>query len=1025
MNNAVLAIISKVNESRRLKEQNRVNQQANSRESLKVNDVSAAPAEALNSFMRAASNRDLFEDATNTDGVDTIAKAVNIDEANDQDFNNNLVSEDANFGSGSSKSRKVPGLNLAHAQASTSTKGKQDSNSKFADNNNNNDTATGEAVAPAKIEVATNAKIRKINEMTGLLIEAWRGRTHAEQHYEEIAETLTPIARRLQAMKKMAQALLDSTVFHIFLVILIAVSSMLVGVELDMASTENDHIFRALEALIVSCFCLELLVRIIAVEFDLFHFFTGVWNCFDAFVIVGSLLPGSNSVVLLLRLVRVFRLLRLLKMFPELQTIVQALLSGIASIRYVGAIIAFSFYIFGLIGVFMFANNDPEHFGTLDAALITLLSIVTLDNWGDIMYRNMLGCDVYPPPEYGDDAKCGDSNGLSLLAAAYFIIFIIINTFVLLTLFIGVVTTSMEAASSEKREELKVQDKLNEMIQSGAVTAGAVDLYKRVFTLLDTDGSGSIEIAEIQMGLSCVKFTPSNMELQKWLTTAGLDPLSGSYNLVEFVKFMMYMKRRASYNRLKDAVHRVAALIKEHRLQDIAQTSPQSSGKISKSASRDSNKDYVVKSGPSLNKDGPILSAKLSGKAKRKPKAAYMLVNGKLVRAGSFEATVAVAAAEQMVAAEAEQANSVGLGLISTARRMSSIFTSSTFARSSSKAEFLSARGISGTLANKSTKGDGSGDMFVFNSARRFGIQAESVLVENSQDDVDKPLFSVTSMKDSTVPLERDSLGKRLDDELAPILEGSTDSAHADGSKYVVKSFESLDSSSKHDDQKEVRLSKGGDGTLDHDFGSSIINRIKSTREFSLPRSEDDCESVHTNEDDQPKSSDSRILPLSPQQRQRSDKLQAWTDSNGSNGAIMSPVRPEIKQPPLPERVVPQPMHLHDGMVLVDAEADLGHTSTSFSVTMPLTNQNSFDSPANGNAKISEAATTANSSNSSLVSNKVLNSSVPDLFGTDMSKVWTKQSMKQEGTLLDFPLAASAKGPGASTRTIVRSLVAI
>ena len=41
----------------------------------------------------------------------------------------------------------------------------------------------------------------------------------------------------------------------------------------------------------------------------------------------------------------------------------------------------------------LFAKNDPMHFGNLQLSLLTLFRASTLDDWTDIMYVNMYGCD--------------------------------------------------------------------------------------------------------------------------------------------------------------------------------------------------------------------------------------------------------------------------------------------------------------------------------------------------------------------------------------------------------------------------------------------------------------------------------------------------------------------------------------------------------------------------------------------------------------------------------------------------------
>lgn len=73
----------------------------------------------------------------------------------------------------------------------------------------------------------------------------------------------------------------------------------------------------------------------------------------------------------------------------------------------------------------------------------TLLRIVTLSGWGDVMYKNIYGCDQYVQAVQPEGTECRTPLAYGFLAALYFVAFIIIGSWVLLTLFIGVVTTSM------------------------------------------------------------------------------------------------------------------------------------------------------------------------------------------------------------------------------------------------------------------------------------------------------------------------------------------------------------------------------------------------------------------------------------------------------------------------------------------------------------------------------------------------------------------------------------------------------
>ena len=55
--------------------------------------------------------------------------------------------------------------------------------------------------------------------------------------------------------------------------------------------------------------------------------------------------------------------------------------------------LALLFYVYGVAGVFLFGRNDPAHFGKLGVAMLTLFTVVTLEGWADLMYRQIYGCD--------------------------------------------------------------------------------------------------------------------------------------------------------------------------------------------------------------------------------------------------------------------------------------------------------------------------------------------------------------------------------------------------------------------------------------------------------------------------------------------------------------------------------------------------------------------------------------------------------------------------------------------------------
>jgi voltage-gated sodium channel len=62
-------------------------------------------------------------------------------------------------------------------------------------------------------------------------------------------------------------------------------------------------------------------------------------------------------------------------------------------VTYILLLLVLIFYLFAVVGVVMFRNNDPFHFGSIGVAMITLFRVATLESWSNVMYINWYGCD--------------------------------------------------------------------------------------------------------------------------------------------------------------------------------------------------------------------------------------------------------------------------------------------------------------------------------------------------------------------------------------------------------------------------------------------------------------------------------------------------------------------------------------------------------------------------------------------------------------------------------------------------------
>jgi len=207
-------------------------------------------------------------------------------------------------------------------------------------------------------------------------------------------------------------------IFETLVIVVIVVSALAIGANTYNLPTWSMSLLELLDFGITIFFLFEIIIRMM-VEPQFKNFFKRGWNVFDTIIVTVSLIPIDDSeTVLLARLLRIFRVLRLISFVPELRMLVGALLKAIPRMGYVVLLMFVIFYMYGAVGSMFFNTVDPDLWGNISVAMITMFRVVTFDNWSEVMYAVM---DVYP------------------LAWIYFLSFIFLNAFVFLNMMIGVV----------------------------------------------------------------------------------------------------------------------------------------------------------------------------------------------------------------------------------------------------------------------------------------------------------------------------------------------------------------------------------------------------------------------------------------------------------------------------------------------------------------------------------------------------------------------------------------------------------
>ncbi|MCX7931023.1 MAG: ion transporter [Rhodovarius sp.] len=180
-------------------------------------------------------------------------------------------------------------------------------------------------------------------------------------------------------------------------------------------------LLRAIDQLLLVLFSVELALRIYAFRG---RFFRDPWGLFDLAVVAIAWLPATGPLSVL-RALRVLRVLRLISMVPSLRMVVEAMLRALPGMASIVLLMALLFYVAAVMATKLFGAIMPDRFGTLGDSLFTLFQLMTLESWAEATARPVM-----------EQAP---------MAWLFFVPFILIATFVVLNLFIGVIVDSIQS----------------------------------------------------------------------------------------------------------------------------------------------------------------------------------------------------------------------------------------------------------------------------------------------------------------------------------------------------------------------------------------------------------------------------------------------------------------------------------------------------------------------------------------------------------------------------------------------------
>ena len=242
-----------------------------------------------------------------------------------------------------------------------------------------------------------------------------------------------PVPSLVGRRQDMAE-LVESQQFVGTITALILINAVTLGLETNPNITGTyGQVPTWIDRTILIVFTLELALKFYAYRLD---FFRSGWNVFDLSIVSIAWLPASGPWAIL-RALRILRVLRLLSVVPQMRRVINAIGHSIPGMMSVISVLSLIFYVASVLATKLFGTHaDPnmqEWFGSIGASAYTLFQIMTLESWSMGIVRPTM--ELFP------------------WAWVFFVPFIIITSFAVLNLFIGIIVDAMQTSQKEQHAQ--------------------------------------------------------------------------------------------------------------------------------------------------------------------------------------------------------------------------------------------------------------------------------------------------------------------------------------------------------------------------------------------------------------------------------------------------------------------------------------------------------------------------------------------------------------------------------------------
>ncbi|MGB7241828.1 MAG: ion transporter [Sulfitobacter sp.] len=232
-----------------------------------------------------------------------------------------------------------------------------------------------------------------------------------------------PTDTKTTPLRKKVADIVEHKIFRDFVLIVILSNAIILGLETsEIVMSRAGQLIYVLDAICLGIFVLEITLKLFVYRAK---FFRDGWNIFDFLIVAISLVPVFQGLTVL-RAMRILRLLRVISVSPSMRRVVEGLINALPGMGAVFLLMTILFYIGAVMATKMFGPAFPEWFGTLGRSGYSLFQIMTLESWSMGIVRPVMEVYAY--------------------AWAFFVPFILVTTFAVVNLVVGLIVNSMQDA---------------------------------------------------------------------------------------------------------------------------------------------------------------------------------------------------------------------------------------------------------------------------------------------------------------------------------------------------------------------------------------------------------------------------------------------------------------------------------------------------------------------------------------------------------------------------------------------------